>query len=132
MSVSKKIHTLLTAHLNRGIKMLQFLSLKNIAIATGLFDLGERMYKTYFSSEDPVTKQTSSRKKRDSTRFTQAHYDVIVSEHSDYLLAKAAGISGTTKDLTNLLNTKLGLSKCRSAYGRIWNGKINRDDLAEK
>lgn len=111
--------------------MAPLFSLKGLAIATGLIDLGERIYHTFFDDDDKPVKKCShkSRNIYDTSKFTKSDFDLIVGEHKNYLDAKAIGVSGTTVDLAKRLNQMLSKNKSRGSYAKVWNGHIKRDDL---
>lgn len=88
-----------------------------------------------FLFEDEVVpepkKQRSNRKKRDTTKLTQHHYDYVITL---YALWKKHNIEHpknkkTQERLVEILNQKLNLNKGRTFYARIWSGKVDRDDL---
>ncbi len=80
------------------------------------------------SSEDkPVPKR-----KHDTTKFTQYHYDFIVQSYEEFVYHNAQRVRSehkTQKDLTDALNKKLNLNKSSTSYARVWNGKVDRESL---
>lgn len=73
-------------------------------------------------------------KKHDCTKFTRQDFDVIMEDHAQYVFDKkliGTGCRITLDDLVNVLNSKLGYDKTRSAYTRVWTGKVTRESLGE-
>jgi hypothetical protein len=88
-----------------------------------------------FSDLPPVAPATRTRvcvKKMDTTPFTQAHFDLVNRAHDNYLNWNAqcgAGNRRTLVDVSNALNSSLGLNKSAKAYSSLWNGTVQREDL---
>lgn len=77
-------------------------------------------------------KPVRARKKADTTKLTQHQYDFIIAAHTEYLewnQTHPRHERKTVQDLADALNERLNLNKSRSAYGSIWNGKVDRSQL---
>lgn len=117
--------------------------LKAVSILNMLADIAALMYRMFMShmadtvniiehKEDLVV-PVSTRKKADTTKFTQAHYDYIVSAHAEFLAYNKAADTcdkKTQQDLADVLNERLGLNKSVNSYGRVFRGKLDRSTLA--
>lgn len=79
-----------------------------------------------------ISSPLERRRRNDSTRFTQHHYDYIVETFAQYkeYNRNHPNDKRTTHDLTKVLNLRLGLKKSRTSYANIWNHKVDRNSLA--
>jgi len=71
------------------------------------------------------------RKKPDTTKFTQVHYDFVIEAHAQWLIFNEANPKDkkTRYDLIQCINEITGLNKSISAYARIWRKELDRDSL---
>jgi hypothetical protein len=60
------------------------------------------------------------RKKHDRTKLTQEQYDFIIEQRSQW---------DSVEEFTSYLNMVFNLNKSRQAYGKVWNGKVDRNSL---
>ncbi len=75
----------------------------------------------------------SLRKKRDSTRWTQVHYDYVIfmfGVWTDWNFNNPKD-KKTRNQLVDFLNARMGLHKSKTAYSRIFNGMVDRNALAK-
>lgn len=86
---------------------------------------------------DKEEESLKKRMPRDSTKITQSDFDLINKKYREVQLHNV-GVKRnsseyiTQEELTKTLNIILNKHKVRSVYARVWNGKINRDDLPEE
>ena len=73
------------------------------------------------------------RKPSDTTKITQYMYDFVVYAHADLkgYNKRNPRDRKSVQDLADVINAKMGTDKSASNLGRIWNGKLNREELAE-
>lgn len=82
--------------------------------------------------EPSPLKIKAPRKKSDTTKFTQQHFDFIVAERARWVShneGKPRAEKISIVELCNHLNQQLNMDKSPRALSRIWNGEIDRDDL---
>lgn len=88
----------------------------------------------YVFSPSNEIEHISTRKLSDCTRLTQIDYDIVIEEYSFFMERNKNRAKGTKretqKELTIIINKRLNLDKSRSAYARIWTGKVDRKSLA--
>lgn len=103
----------------------------------GFFNELNKGFKNAFEALNSKPKQ--KRRKclhRDTTRFTQYQFDYIMwvynqyKEHNDRVKAGLAEKRATIDDVVKIINTKMGTQKSRTAISKVWQGKVNRDELA--
>ena len=84
------------------------------------------IFGSYITTEKPI------RKKNDSTKFTQYHYDFIIYAYRDMKIWNMNNPKDkkTTMELTAVINSKMGTHKSVTSLARIWNGKVDRNSLA--
>jgi hypothetical protein len=103
---------------------------------------GEEISETYnkwFGDDEPanidgpITKK-SDRKKHDTTRLTKYQFDFIMEAHRQYVAHNLSAVKGgriTQQDLAKTVNEKMGTHKSVSTLALVWNGKLDRDSLAD-
>ena len=85
---------------------------------------------------EPLYK-TKHRKPSDTTKLTQGMYDFVLEmkacqeEHNEFFKEDKDRMYETTEDLCTYLNMVFGTNFSRSKLSRIWQGKVNREDLLE-
>lgn len=82
------------------------------------------------SEATPAPKKT--RKKPDTTKLTQYHYDFIVSARQEWEEYNRThpGKRKSLQELVDAINERMGTNKSGRALGRIWSGEVPRDSLA--
>ena len=89
-----------------------------------------------FGIKKPKKKRCISRKKSDTTRFTQRHFDYILWRYRTFRDYNENGkntlgfAKQTVLELIVEMNTVMGTDKSRTAISRVWQGKIDRSTLA--
>ena len=80
---------------------------------------------------EKLTVKSSTAKKSDTTKLTQYMYDFTIYAHTDWKNFNRQNPKNkkTMEELTEAINTYMGTDKSRTTLGRIWNGRIDRDDL---
>ena len=109
-----------------------------IAALPTLVEVGEKIYSWFQDEEptpepEPVKPKRKNSKVQDTTRLTQVHYDLVMEAYGKYLAWNAqcgVGKRMTQQELGRQLNEHFGLSKSPQCYRLIWNGSVNRADLA--
>jgi len=85
------------------------------------------------SSPEPekLTLKSNNPKKSDTTKVTQYMYDFVIYAHTDWKNFNRQNPKNkkTMEELIDAINTYMGTDKSRTTLGRIWNGRIDRDDL---
>jgi len=108
--------------------------LKTAGAAFGLVQLGQEIYDWFTDAEEkPQDKKPvkSIRKKRDTTRFTQVHYDLIMRVRANQLEHnKVSKDRVSNVQVTEYLNETLCLDKSTRAYSHLWSGDVPRESLA--
>jgi hypothetical protein len=103
--------------------------------------------RAWFKKDEPINTfvlpeplyKTKYRKPSDTTKLTKQMYDFVIEmkagqeDYNDFF----DGSNGeekkyeTTEDLCDYLNIVFGTNFSRSKLSRIWQGKVNREDLPE-
>lgn len=92
----------------------------------------DNLFSYVLPSNDPiVTKSISKRKKPDTTKLTQKHYDAIIHIYNEWVIYNRSHPKNkkTQQDLTDVINHELSLDKSRTTLSKIWRGVIKREDL---
>jgi hypothetical protein len=132
--------------LNEDYKMLQLL-LKSVvlsltpivvdivseAISSTLSEATAAVHNLLGSTTEPekLTVRSNTPKKSDTTKLTQYMYDFIIYAHTDWKNFNRQNPKNkkTMEELIEVINTYMGTDKSRTTLGRIWNGRIDRDNL---
>jgi hypothetical protein len=83
--------------------------------------------------EPPPVAIVRTRKRRDTTKFTQYHFDYIMRAHRELKEYNATAKPGQRKSVSEMvseLNAEFGMDKSSACMGNVWNGKIKRHELA--
>lgn len=72
------------------------------------------------------------RKKSDTTKLTQVHYDFIKFAHKEFKQWNVDHPKDkkSTEELKDIINEKMELDKSVAIYSRVWCGHVDRDTLA--
>jgi hypothetical protein len=132
--------------LNEDYKMLQLL-LKSVVlsltpivvdivsevISSTLSEATAVVHNLLGSTTEPekLTVRSNTPKKSDTTKLTQYMYDFIIYAHTDWKNFNRQNPKNkkTMEELIEAINTYMGTDKSRTTLGRIWNGRIDRDNL---
>jgi len=92
-----------------------------------------------FKSKKPIEviqpRSKSYRKPSDTTKLTQGMYDFVIEmkaiqeNHNDFF--DKSERYETTEELCDYLNMVFSTNFSRTKISRIWQGKVNREDLPE-
>jgi len=93
-------------------------------------DTFKKLINEWFDENEPV-KTIKYRKPPDTTKMTQFMFDKIMSIRNQWVYHNTnfPKDKRTQNDLTRVINEQLGLNKSRTTLARVWNGKLNREDL---
>jgi hypothetical protein len=80
---------------------------------------------------EKLTVRSNTPKKSDTTKLTQYMYDFIIYAHTDWKNFNRQNPKNkkTMEELIEAINTYMGTDKSRTTLSRIWNGRIDRDNL---
>lgn len=106
-------------------------AIKTVSLVRDALELGRDVYEWFTEDDKPEPKPKRIRKKPDTTKLTQHHYNFICSARRQWEQYNKDNPKDrkSIQDLTDVINEKLGLNKSTRAYSRIWNGEIKPEDL---
>jgi len=88
-------------------------------------------YKAAVLSAELEKEPVKPRRKRDTTKFTQVHFDAIHELRADWCRFNERNptLKRPLQRLFDQVNDEMGMQKSNRAIARVWDGSIKRGDL---